>query len=900
MEFLLGLLAIALFLLIIGGSIAALYTARKINHMSRQIEQLSQVLLPQRQRDPAPLAIAEVNGEPATAPPRPTRMPTVVLTPEPPAEPVINQTLTPERPTAGPSLEENLAGRWAVWVGAAALVIGGALLARAAAESGILGPAGRIVLALVLSAIMIGVGEWLRRTRSRWGISLTGPRTAIPQALTGAGLGVAYAAIFAARSLYDLIGPGTTMLGLVITSSAAIGLSLRHGPFVAVVGALGAYAAPLLTGASDAQPWLFWPYQALVGCALLALARARNWAWLVGLVGAGNGLWVLLTGFGLTALAGNGDAMALHALMLAGATVLLLWDDRPAVETGSVLGDLRAMHPWHRWAWLMLALCCTATLVAAAQGDGWLGLWLLGAMVAVTLAQAQTHRDVRWMASVSGTVAALAVLLRLHGLAGPIEIDFADWWLVITRTDSPDLLTGWLVALALTGPALALGLFAGLRSPMALRVVLPAVLAPSLALLLAFLRLRWPDLDSGGAVIAAALCAALALATKLALTKPERNWAATGFFAGAVAALALALCLSLYGIWLTLALAALVPALAWVNQRLPPDTPLRGLRIVAALVAMLVTIRLTLNPNLADYGWLGPIPWTLPGYGLPALGFWWAARAFGRQRDDRFAASLQAAAMAMGILTLTFQIHHLMGNGSIARGWSDWREQALLLSSWLGSALALLWRATRFPRWLSLNAARVAVALLPALHAVFVLGAALVQGRFIFGWPLANWLGFIAWMPGLLLLGMSGMLHLAQMRGGGWHPAWRLATGAYGGAVLFIAATLEVQRAFHSAIGFETALAGIVQTELYLYTLVWLLFGSATLGVGLWRGWVGVRQVGLGLIALTTLKAFLIDLNHLTGMWRAVSLLGLGGALIGLALAYQRLVFRKPDSPTEG
>ena len=47
---------------------------------------------------------------------------------------------------------------------------------------------------------------------------------------------------------------------------------------------------------------------------------------------------------------------------------------------------------------------------------------------------------------------------------------------------------------------------------------------------------------------------------------------------------------------------------------------------------------------------------------------------------------------------------------------------------------------------------------------------------------------------------------------------------------------------------------------------------------------------------LAIAKAFLFDMSELEGIWRALSFMGLGAALIGIGLVYQRLLFgtRKP------
>jgi len=50
-------------------------------------------------------------------------------------------------------------------------------------------------------------------------------------------------------------------------------------------------------------------------------------------------------------------------------------------------------------------------------------------------------------------------------------------------------------------------------------------------------------------------------------------------------------------------------------------------------------------------------------------------------------------------------------------------------------------------------------------------------------------------------------------------------------------------------------------------------------------------------IALTIGKAFLIDMSELTGVYRALSFMGLGIVLVAIGWLYQRLLFRKASPP---
>ena len=56
-----------------------------------------------------------------------------------------------------------------------------------------------------------------------------------------------------------------------------------------------------------------------------------------------------------------------------------------------------------------------------------------------------------------------------------------------------------------------------------------------------------------------------------------------------------------------------------------------------------------------------------------------------------------------------------------------------------------------------------------------------------------------------------------------------------------------------------------------------------------------VRLCSAAVVLLTVAKVFLVDMGGLTGVWRALSFIGLGLVLVGIGYLYQRLLFaRRP------
>ena len=122
-------------------------------------------------------------------------------------------------------------------------------------ENGLLPPRARVAAALAFGAGLIGVGEYIRR---RFGDGAQSATAYLPSVFSGAGIVTLFGAILSARMLYDLIGGGGAMGGMVIVAVVAVVLGWMHGPLLVAVGVIGAYAAPVVLESSntDASPLL--------------------------------------------------------------------------------------------------------------------------------------------------------------------------------------------------------------------------------------------------------------------------------------------------------------------------------------------------------------------------------------------------------------------------------------------------------------------------------------------------------------------------------------------------------------------------------------------------------------------------------------------------------------------
>jgi uncharacterized membrane protein len=109
--------------------------------------------------------------------------------------------------------------------------------------------------------------------------------------------------------------------------------------------------------------------------------------------------------------------------------------------------------------------------------------------------------------------------------------------------------------------------------------------------------------------------------------------------------------------------------------------------------------------------------------------------------------------------------------------------------------------------------------------------------------------------------------------------------------------TLEVRTLYHGPVLTD---GSTTDAEQYTYSAVWLVFGVLLLAVGYGLRAQSVRIASAAVVVLTVLKVFLVDMSDLTGLWQALSVLGLGIVLLGIGWFYQRLLFprRLQPSPT--
>ena len=160
---------------------------------------------------------------------------------------------------------------------------------------GLLGPAGRVSLALVCGAVFIAAG--LRCLGKRYQM--------LGQGFIGGGLAMFYFAFYAAAAMFHLMPIPWSFVCMAAVTASAVVLAVRlESLSIAVLGALGGYATPLMLKSAHPDLPVFYAYLAVLALGMAGVAVRRQWPLLT---------WLSLALNSALFLFASGDRCAWHA-----------------------------------------------------------------------------------------------------------------------------------------------------------------------------------------------------------------------------------------------------------------------------------------------------------------------------------------------------------------------------------------------------------------------------------------------------------------------------------------------------------------------------------------------------------------------------------------------------------
>jgi uncharacterized membrane protein len=806
------------------------------------------------------------------APPIPAAAsePSTVVTPPAAAEPVVQPApiaapepavvaSAPLRPAVEPvprGLEQRLGARGFVWLGGACVGLAVIFLVKYSIDEGLLGPGLRVILGILLGIALLAGGDFMRRKSATIG-----------QSLTAAGVAALYASLFAAVSLYGLLDPAVAFLVLAALTFVAIGLALRHGPFVGLVGLAGGFITPAMVSTGDPHPAILLSYLFLLQLGVLWLERQRGWWYLPAIANAGGFAWASLVIAMPQAGLGGIDALAAPIYLILVAASVFWLSPRLAGETH---------WPPSRIVGLATAVVAALLMMTRLEQGGFVtGDWALAIAMASVGAVSGRLRPQHEASAFALAAVPLLGLLAWNAGYRPDSFD-ADRYLWIA---------GIVGALG-TGGGYAL--LWGARHPE--RWSLLSALYGAAALALAYWRLNDLALLLPWSIVCLILSAVhLAFAERLRTWRFKDKFHRRAFGVHALACagfLAAAIPLWVEREWLPVLWSLLMPLIAWIANKIEEPWLRRGLWVAAPAVLIAVF----------DSGFpAGDRPifnWLAYGLGVPTLSFAATAWLVRRAADLRLMLLLQAGALILGFLLVTLEIRHLFHGAAFKSAPFGFAEAGTLTLLWGVLALGT-WRLAQRRgearlRWIAYGLA-LAAALL-TVGVTWAIANPFLSPIPVRGWPILNSALYVFGTGFALFMAMAAMARRSRL-----DPAQRRVTTGVAAAIGLIDGLLGVsalnRHLFQGAIiDLNQAYPRWSDAEFYGYSVAWLIYGGLILALAIWRRLPALRHAAAGIIVLVVFKVFLGDAHDLQGLYRFASFLGLGLTLLALGYLYQRML----------
>lgn len=304
------------------------------------LERMQGISTPRPELRPSPLEIV-IPAQTAAPPPKPAPVAPAVTPPAPPRR----------RPTkfVEQEWEQILGGSWLARIGVLALIIGVGFFLKYAFDENWLGPTARVILGGAGGLVMLGGGYYWRKKYPIFA-----------QAINGGGIALLYLSVFAAYTMFGLIGfyPAVALLLLISVGSTLLALSY-NSMALAIIGIIGAFIAPLIlsvtiTGEADTSSTVeptqsFWllVYTMVVDLGVLWLSTFRNWRWFTLIALAGSlivfGVWYNRFGDEVTLLTSMGSLTIIFLIFVAATTLYHIIWRRVSREFDYILMSINAV-----------------------------------------------------------------------------------------------------------------------------------------------------------------------------------------------------------------------------------------------------------------------------------------------------------------------------------------------------------------------------------------------------------------------------------------------------------------------------------------------------------------------------------------------------------------------------
>lgn len=745
-----------------------------------------------------------------------------------------------------------------LWLGGFVLAIGGVFLAKYAVDAGIISALARVVLGFAFGIVLLLTAEYLVRYPKRFNIQTSH----VSAALASAGVVTCFAMLVVATHYYQFIPPTSALLITVFLTSIATFMALRFGPIVAFIGVIGSYAIPAMFWDLQPSTYQIALFVTFISASAVYLSNKVNSEWLWRLSFVGHFAWLFITMI-LTQPSAEIYVLlgfSLVSLYLFTLTPILGWSLQQQNSTALCLKVL--LMPRQEQAGLIFSI---APMI---------GFYVLYGfqpqLIACTLIYALVLCGVSVRHSAFDTWPMLALLLTILTLI-----------LYVPTSDFHDLLFMYTGAHQFTQfCAIAFFGFAALmqrRYPK--RPAFSLLFASATPLLFASSYILTSSEASPFVYSLWSVELALFAVMGVVITRKynEPHIQVAGWLL-ANANLVLIFTMLLEAGTLTIALTAQLLALAFWSKRFNFSAPNWLIKILVSIIM----VRLSVGPWLPEYHseTIQGIHWTLIIYPICFILLLATSRQLQRPSIEPW---LVGSRLHMIALLVTTETSYLLVGDYPSLFALTFKQSALLAMNYLGLSLVYFYRSkvsTGKTQIVYHYFAYILLGLASLLHLqLFTLLNPLLTNQFLGANPLVNWL-LPVWLIPSALIAVSLALKLLPNKL--FHY-----TLVMGGVFIFFAINGFIRLQFHDGyIGIEL---GVREIELYTYSVVWLLIAVGAIVWSQKHLNKLAHHLGFGVLFTVITKAFVIDMSQLTGLYRALSFLGLGLCLVGIGWLFQRL-----------
>lgn len=768
---------------------------------------------------------------------------------------------TAEAPVNSEKSNGDWFGKVAIWIGGIALLMAGFFLIRFSLESGLLTPTVRLILSSIFGAVLCASGTFFSGRFNLHGNERVG------QALSGAGVGTLYFAAYAAVHLHGLVGPAAGFAWMAAITVLAVGLSLRNGAPIALLGLSGGFLTPYLMAGESADTRLLLTYLFFLYVGSMVLCSRRNWPALSLFSLVACYLWSILV---IIQIAGGQSIPSLHvALFILGLAAVnliprLMISEGETEESNFINRAITLGSASLVFGVGLIQLFALAFL----RGFSWVetSTFAILALGAWTLALIR-DREFSWGAGMA--VSALAVLTLFH--PSPVTWSYLAWsgGLAVVFFSSAQIKSARPHALPMWH-FLALGL-------------LP------LHFVLAYLN-RWITVGVnalpesfwlGGAMLWAILLTAAAEHRRKSHPLSAEPGGRLHLAAWALVAAGLGLYLPADA-WTVGAVGLLIASTLYWRVR---ELAFHQIAFLGSATLWALSVaNSAVNAIIYLTGMNEPLTWTLSpsllvSLGVSAAAFFILPRLAGRS----FTPSRESmvAGMVAFSIALVATYHWIVLEWMIPSGFSPGVIEGGLTTLVAVGVFLGVWR-THQPG--------------PGTMACWVIAG-------LGGWRIVRFhlfgdggtgdglfLNALLLQFGFPLIAALGVIATARRRGWILPLHW----GQTAAMILAFLWTTFLSRAFFGAERLFSPLAG--NADLYSLSFLWLSLAVLWQSIGLWRRSPVLHVGSLVLLLLTVGKVFFVDAAHLTGLVRVLSFLILGITLIGIGFFYNKVIFGRKTS----